>query len=139
MAAGRWRSAATRHGLRPWLASNESSLPQGVVLPDPCRPAEEDGRRRPCVERGPRVAGPISSISSSWTILHDLLAGPDALQHLARRAPARPRVSMNVLDDLDVDVGLEQREADLAHGARDRLLVQASLLAEVAERALKAL
>ena len=70
--------------------------------------------------------------------LHDLLAGRDALQHLRAERPLAYALD-EVLDDLEVDVCLEQRETDLAHGVRDRLLVQAPLLAQVAERALKAL
>ena len=68
--------------------------------------------------------------------LHDLLAGRDALQHvLAERALAH--LSYEVLDDLEVDVRLEQREPDLPHRTGDRLLVETTSLTEVAERALK--
>jgi hypothetical protein len=42
-----------------------------------------------------------------------------------------------LLDDLEVDVGLEQRQPDLAHGLRDRFVVELAALAEVAECALK--
>ena len=69
--------------------------------------------------------------------LHDLLARREALQDLlAERALAH--AGDEVADDREVDVGFEQREADLAHRARDRLLVQTALLAKVAERALEA-
>ena len=68
--------------------------------------------------------------------LHDLLAGVEALQDvLAGRALAHLRDE--VLDDLEVDVGLEQREPDLAHRLRDRLLVEPALAAEVAEGVLE--
>ena len=68
--------------------------------------------------------------------LHDLLAGGDRLHHLfAERSLAHLRDE--VLDDLEVDVGLEQREADLAHRAGDRLLVEPAAAAEVAERGLE--
>ncbi len=39
--------------------------------------------------------------------------------------------------DLEIDVGLEQRETDLAHGPRDRLLVESAATAEPAERRLE--
>jgi hypothetical protein len=42
-----------------------------------------------------------------------------------------------LLHDLEVDVRLEQREPDLAHGLRDRLLVEAALAAEVAKGVLE--
>ena len=42
-----------------------------------------------------------------------------------------------VLDDLEVDVGLEQREADLAHRLVDGVLVEPPGAAEVAEGALE--
>ncbi len=65
--------------------------------------------------------------------LHDLLARREALQHLlAERALAH--AGDEVADDLEVDVGLEEREPDLAHRTRDRLLVERAALAEVAER-----
>ena len=38
-AAGRWRSAPTSSGLRPWLLNQRASLAELVVLPEPCRPA----------------------------------------------------------------------------------------------------
>ena len=40
-------------------------------------------------------------------------------------------------DDLEVDVRLEQRQADLAHRARNRLVVEPALLAQVAENPLQ--
>ena len=68
--------------------------------------------------------------------LHDLLAGRQALPDvLAERALAHVRDEL--LDDVEVDVGLEQREAHLAHRAGDRLLVEDAAPAEVAERALE--
>ncbi len=68
--------------------------------------------------------------------LHHLLAGREAPEHvLAQRALAH--VGDEALDDLEVDVRLEQREADLAHRARDRLLVERAAPAKVAEGALE--
>ena len=68
--------------------------------------------------------------------LHDLLSGREALQDvLAERALAHLRDE--ALDDLEVDVRFEQREPDLAHGARDRFLVERPAAAKVAEGALQ--
>ena len=68
--------------------------------------------------------------------LHDLLPGRQALDHVLAERPRLHPVD-ELLHDLEVDVGLEQRETDLAHRLRDRLLVQATLLAQVAERGLE--
>ena len=67
--------------------------------------------------------------------LHDLLAGGETLRDLGTER-ALTHTRDEVLHHLEVDVGLEQGEPDLAHRARDRLLVQLPPLAEVAERAL---
>ena len=68
--------------------------------------------------------------------LHDLLARSEALEHLlAHRLLADARDE--VAHDREVDVGLEEREPDLAHGAADRLFVELSLLPQVAEGALE--
>ena len=68
--------------------------------------------------------------------LHDLLARGQALQH---RFPQRllAHTRDEVADDGEVDVGLEQGEADLTHCAGDRRLVERAPLAEVAEGALQ--
>jgi hypothetical protein len=68
--------------------------------------------------------------------LHDLLAGREALPHvLAERTLAHVRDEL--LDDAEVDVRLEQREPHLAHGTGDRLFVEDTAPAEVAEGALE--
>jgi hypothetical protein len=65
--------------------------------------------------------------------LHDLLARRQALRHLgAQRTLLDGRDEL--LDHVEVDVRLEQGEADLAHRSRDVVLAQASARAEVAER-----
>ena len=46
-------------------------------------------------------------------------------------------VGDEVLDDLEVDVGLEQGEPNLAHRSRDRLVVELASLAEAAQGVLK--
>ena len=67
---------------------------------------------------------------------HDLLAGREALRHVgAERAGSHARDE--VLDDLEVDVRLEQREPDLAHRARDRVLVELAAAADVVQGGLE--
>ena len=78
----------------------------------------------------------MSAVSSSWTIFTTCWPGVRLFAHvLAEGALANMRDE--IARDLQVDVGLEQRETDLAHGARDRLLVERSASAEVAEGALQ--
>ncbi len=69
--------------------------------------------------------------------LHDLLTRRDALQDLLAQC-ALAHLCDELLDDLEVDIGLEQREPDLAHRTRDRLFVELSTSAQVAESALEA-
>jgi flavin-binding protein dodecin len=67
---------------------------------------------------------------------HDLLARRQTLRDvLAERALLD--AGDKVLDDGEVDVGLEEREADLARGTRDVLVREATAAAEVAERRLE--
>jgi hypothetical protein len=70
--------------------------------------------------------------------LHDLLAGVEALEDvLADRLLADGRDEL--LDDLEVDVGLEQREPDLAHGGIDVGLADPTPAGEVPEGLAQAL
>ena len=115
-----------------------ASFAQAVVLPEPWRPAiritvgplEAKARSRP--------APPISSASSSLTIFTTCWPGFEALQH-ARRPRQRSLTSaVKALDDLEVDVRLEQGEADLAHRRVDVGLGQLAARADVGERRLQA-
>ena len=119
-AGGRRRRAPA--ACRP-SASSSASLPAVVVLPEPWRPASRivvGGRGENASFDEPE---PISSVSSSWTIFTTCWPGRQALLDvLAERALADLRDEL--LDDVEVDVGLEQREAHLAHRAGDRLLVE---------------
>src|SRR5688572_14165575 len=98
-------------------------------------PAEEDDDRG-TAEDELRVARAHEVGELLVHDLDDLLARLEALEDvLAGGAFAhRPH---ELLDDLEVDVRLEQGEADLARGARDGLLVEARSLAQVAERVLE--
>jgi hypothetical protein len=70
--------------------------------------------------------------------LDDLLAGVELLGDLH---PGRSLLDgvRELLDDLEVDVGLEQREPDLAHRAVDVVLGQRAALADALEGALELL
>ena len=91
---------------------------------------------RELAEREPRLALAHQRRQLLVDDLHDLLARRQALEHLLAERPLA-HARDEVADDGEVDVGLEQREADLAHRARDRLLVEPALLAQVAEDALQ--
>jgi hypothetical protein len=68
-------------------------------------------------------------VSSSWTIFTTCWPG---VRLFAEGAHADG--GDELLDDAEVDVGLEQGEPDLAHRARDRLVVEHAAPAQVAER-----
>src|SRR5262249_25335183 len=70
--------------------------------------------------------------------LDDLLARGELLEDLDPERPLLDR-RRELLDDLEVDVGLEQREADLAHRLVDVILRQRTALADSRERALQLL
>ena len=86
----------------------------------------------------PADAPPISAVSSSLTILTTCWPGLSCLETSTPRQPLLHR-RRELLDDLEVDVGLEQREADLAHRGVDVVLGQRAALADRGERALELL
>ena len=118
------------------LREQERELAGGGGLARALQACEEDRGGRPLRE-GEAGVGRAEEVRELLVHdLHDLLARREALLHvLAQRALAHPRDEL--LDDAEVDVGLEQREAHLAHGAGDRLLVEDTAPAEVAEGALE--
>jgi hypothetical protein len=65
--------------------------------------------------------------------LHHLLAGRQAVEHVRSHRPLLD-AGDEILDDAEVDVGLEQREPDLAHRLVDVVLAQPALAAEAVER-----
>ena len=69
--------------------------------------------------------------------LDDVLRGRERIHHLGGEA-ALLGARDELLDDLEVDVGLQKREADLAHRGVDVLLGQAPLAAQAGEDALQA-
>ena len=77
----------------------------------------------------------MSAVSSSWTIFTTCWPGVRLFVTSAPSARSYPR--HEVLDDVEVDVRLEQREPDLAHRARNRVLVELAAAAEVAQGGLE--
>src|SRR6266511_3685294 len=123
-------------GIAPLLAEQQRQLRRGRRLARSLEPGEQDHRRRTAGEGELRAAGAHQRRQLLVDGPHDLLAGSEALQHLLAEG-ALAHLRDEILDDLEVDVGLEQREPDLAHRTRDRLLVELSAPPKVAERALK--
>ena len=70
--------------------------------------------------------------------LDHLLAGVELADDVGPQRPLLDR-RREALDDLEVDVGLEQREADLAHRGVDVVLGQGSPAADIGERDLELL
>ncbi len=68
---------------------------------------------------------------------HDLLVRRQAAEHFLVDRPIAHAIDEG-LDDLEVDVGLEQRHANLAQRQLDRLFGQSSLAANLAEDVLQA-
>ena len=89
-----------------------------VVLPEPCRPAISTtvGGFDAYVMR--IVSPPSVAVSSSLTILMTCCAGLSAPAQLDADA-ALPDARHDACDDLEVDVGFEQREPDLAQDLVD--------------------
>ena len=112
-------------GLLAVLREQQRELAGGGRLAGALEAGEQDHRRRRGEKASFDAPAPISSVSSSWTIFTTCWPGVRLLAtSCAERALADARDEL--LDDLEVDVRLEQREADLAHRARDRLLVERS-------------
>ena len=65
--------------------------------------------------------------------LHDLLTGAEALEDLGADGLLADAAD-EVLDDLEVDVGLEEAEPDLAHRGVDVRLADAAAASQVGER-----
>ena len=123
-------------GLAAVIREQQRELPRGGRLARALEPGEEDRRRRARREGELRGAGAHQLGQLLVHDLHDLLARRQALLDVLAERPLAD-VRDELLDDVEVDVRLEQRQTDLAHGARDRLLVERSAAAEVAEGALE--
>ena len=116
------------------LAQVQRELAGGRRLARALQAGEQDDRELPERETGLALAHQLRQLVVDD--LHDLLAGRQALEDLLAERPLADGGD-EVAHDREVDVRLEQREADLAHRTRDRLLVELALLAQVAEGALQ--
>ena len=86
----------------------------------------------------PPAAPPIRARQLLVDDLDDLLAGVELPDDLLAERPLLQRLR-ELADDLEVHVGLEQREADLAHGGVDVVLGQGAALADLGQRLLELL
>ena len=136
-AAGRYGSAATSSGRRPCLTRWRASLAAEVVLPEPWRPTSAMTAGLP-LRWNVRSPAPRSADELVVDDLHDLLAGGQALEDLGADGLLAD-AGDEVLDDLEVDVRLEQREPDLAHRGVDVGLADAAAAGQVAEGLAQAL
>ena len=119
IAAGRLTSVETSSGWRPCFVSHIASLPAVVVLPAPCSPSSRmtRGRLRGRLQAALGVAEQRDHLVADD--LDDLLRRREAAEHVLPHRPVANAVDER-LDDLEVDVRLEQREADLAQRGLDR-------------------
>ena len=132
-ALGRCRSAATSSGLLPCSLSHSASLAGQRRLAGALEAGEHDhGRRRSSrsAAAGSRRRG--SSTSSSLTILTTCWAGFSAWLTSSPRARSLTAAD-ELLDHGQRDVGLEQRDPDLARGGVDVGLGEPALAAQVLE------
>ena len=127
--------ASDERGALPVSAEHQAELRRSRRLARALETCEEDHGRR-AAEREPRVARAHEGRQLLVHDLHDLLARREALQHVLTES-ALLDGRREVARDLEIDVGLEQRETDLAHGLRDRLFVETAAAAEPAERRLE--
>ena len=111
-------------------------MPAAVVLPEPCRPAIRITVGPGLGERQVAAAAAHQLGELVGDDLHDLLARVERREHVLPERPLLHR-GRELLDDLEVDVRLEQREAHLAHRLVDVVLGQLAARADVAERGLK--
>jgi flavin-binding protein dodecin len=123
-------------GRRALLAEQQRELGSGGRLARALEACEQDHRRALAGHGELRAARAHQRRELLVDDLHHLLAGRQALRDVLAERALLDAID-ELLDHLEVDVGLEQREADLAHRFRDRLLVQAPALPQVAERGLE--
>ena len=120
------------------LAQEARELGGGGRLARALEAGHQDHRRRPRRERQPGRGAAHQRRQLLVDDLDDLLAGVELLLHLGAEAALLDR-GRELLDDLEVDVRLEQREADLAHRAGDVLLGQGAAAADAGEGLLELL
>ena len=129
IAAGRLTSVETSSGCRPCFVSHFASLPAVVVLPAPCRPEQQDDARPLARRLQPAFGVAEEREHLVADDLDDLLRRREAAEHVLPHRPVAHAVDER-LDDLEVDVGFEQREPDLAQRGLDVLRRQPRLARE---------
>ncbi len=126
---------ATARG--PACASSRASLPEEVVLPEPCKPTIRMAGRD-CRSRLQRRRWPEPSKFDQFVVddFDDLLAGLDALNDFLAQG-----LGFDALDEiaghLEIHVGFQQRHAHFAQGFPDVFLGDFSEAAQVPERILE--
>ena len=120
------------------LAQVAGELAAGGGLARALEAGHEDHRRARLAREDEVAAGAAHQLGQLLVDeLHDLLARVQRLEHLGAERALLHRGG-ELLDDLEVDVGLEQRQADLAHGLVDVVLGQLAARADVGEGRLEA-
>ena len=119
------------------LAEEKRELRGGRRLAGALKPREQDHGRRTAGERELGVAAAHERGQLLVDDAHDLLPGREALRHVRAERPLA-HARDEILHDLEVDVRLEQGEADLAHGAGDRVLVEPATATDVVKSLLEA-
>ena len=120
------------------LAQPAGELGGGGRLAGALQAGHQDHGRRARREGQPRRLPAHQRRQLLVDDLDDLLAGVELALDL-HALGALPHAGRELLDDLEVDVGLEQREADLAHRGLDVVVGQRAALADAGERALELL
>ena len=134
MAAGRYTSVLTISTfLFCFSISQRASLPALVVLPAPCRPASMTTTGRCARRLSPVLGSPMSRVSSSCTTL--MKACPGVRLFVTSTPTARAlTASVKLLTTRQRDIGVEQREAHLAHRIGDVVVGQPAAAGERLER-----
>ena len=146
-AAGRCTSSeAISTFLRSRFFSRSAILAQVVVLPEPCSPTSMIADRRGRVQVD--AVAPSASRRRRLAAEHlDEMIVHDLDDHLPRRHRAQHLLADRLLahrideiaHDRQRDIGFEQRDADLAHRARDIVLAQRAVPAQPVEDIVQAI
>ncbi len=130
------RVACRERDVLPLLAQKAGELGAGGRLARALKPRHQDHRRS---RRGEGEVAAGAAHERGQLLVHDLY---DLLARIERVQDVRAQAALlhlrrEFLDDLEVDVGLEQGETDLAHRLVDVGLGQLAPAANVRERGLK--
>ena len=123
-------------GRWPPFLSQAASLPLVVVLPEPCRPAMRMtvGGCEANLKRAVSLPRSVDQLVADD--LDDLLGGRERGEHFGADGFGAD-VLDELADDVEVDVGFEQGDADFAQGFGDVFFGERALAAEVLEGALQ--